>query len=124
MDHGRARTWLDAAIGFGWASCPITQNGFVRIVSQPRYPNAIPPAHAVDLLARACATAHHEFWPCDISVLDPQIIERSRVHGARQVTDGYLLALATRHDGRLATFDRSVARSAVPSATADDLVVL
>lgn len=96
----------------------------MRIVSQPRYPNAIPPAHAVELLAQACATAHHEFWLCDISVLDPELIERRRIHGGRQVTDTYLLALAARHDGRLATFDRSVPRSAVPVATADDLVVL
>jgi toxin-antitoxin system PIN domain toxin len=124
IDHRRAREWLDAEIGSGWASCAITQNGFVRIVSQPRYPSPVPPLHALQLLAQACSTAHHEFWPCDVSVLDPAVVDRSRVHGPRQVTDAYLLALATHHGGRFVTFDRSVVLSTVPAATSDNLTVL
>lgn len=124
VDHQRARSWLDGDIGSGWASCAITQNGFVRIVSQPRYPSPVSPAEAADLLGVACATRHHEFWPCDVSVLDPLVVDRSRVHGPRQVTDAYLLALAVRHGGRFVTFDRSVALSAVPGATADSMTVL
>jgi toxin-antitoxin system PIN domain toxin len=123
VDHGRASDWLDAEIGSGWASCPITQNGFVRIVSQPRYPSPVPPARAVSLLAQACSTDHHEFWPCDVTILD-KAIDRSRVHGPRQVTDAYLLALATKHGGRFVTFDRSVALSAVPAASAANLTIL
>ncbi|TWF81794.1 hypothetical protein FHX44_117739 [Pseudonocardia hierapolitana] len=124
VDHGRASDWLDAEIGSGWASCPITQNGFVRIVSQPRYPSPVPPAQAVSLLELACSTEHHEFWPCDVTFLDKASIDRSRVHGPRQVTDAYLLALATKHGGRFVTFDRSVALSAVPAATPANLTVL
>ena len=124
VDHPRARRWLESEIGQGWASCPITQNGFVRIVSQPRYPSPISPSHALDLLGHACATEHHRFWPCDVSVLDGAAIDRDRIHGPRQVTDAYLLALAVEHGGRFATFDRSVARSAVPAATAGHVVVL
>lgn len=124
VDHRRAGEWLDAEIGSGWASCAITQNGFVRIVSQPRYPSPVPPAHAVRLLEQACSTDHHEFWPCDVSILDEKAVDRRRVHGPRQVTDAYLLALAARHDGRFVTFDRSVALSAVPAATAANLTVL
>jgi uncharacterized protein len=124
VDHRRANEWLDAEIGFGWASCAITQNGFVRIVSQPRYPSPVPPAQAVRLLEQACSTEYHEFWPCDVTILDEKVVDRSRVHGPRQVTDAYLLALATRRGGRFVTFDRSVALSAVPAATEANLAVL
>jgi uncharacterized protein len=124
IDHIRAREWIAAEIGDGWASCAITQNGFVRVLSQPRYPSPVPPATAMELLARACATPHHEFWPCDVSVLDPAHVDPTRVHGPRQVTDAYLLALAVGRGGRFVTFDRSVALSSVPHATSDDLVVI
>ena len=79
---------------------------------------------AVGLLGDAAADEHHEFWADDISLLDPAGIDRTRVHGARQVTDVYLLALAVRHGGRFVTFDRAVPLSAVPGATPANLVVL
>lgn len=124
VDHSRAHDWLDDEIETGWASCAITQNGFVRIISQPRYPSPISPAEAVDLLSRACVGGHHEFWPCDISLLDARTVDSSRVHGPRQVTDAYLLALATSHDGRFVTFDRLLSLSSVHGATEDHLTVL
>lgn len=124
VDHERATEWLDGVPSGGWASCAITQNGFVRIISQPRYPSPVTPAEAIELLERATGTPLHEFWPCDVSVLDPAKVDRSRVHGPRQVTDAYLLALATAHGGSFATFDRGLVRSAVPSASADNLVVI
>ena len=52
VDHGRARDWLTAEISSGWASCAITENGFVRVITQPRYPSPISPAEAIDRLAR------------------------------------------------------------------------
>lgn len=124
VDHRRARTWLESQIEHGWASCPITQNGFVRVISQPRYPSPVPPALAMDRLARACAGPAHAFWACEISALDEAVLDRTRVHGPRQLTDAYLLALAARHGGRFVTFDRSVPLSAVPTATAGHLVVV
>lgn len=124
VDHERAWGWLAEEIGTGWASCAITQNGFVRILSQPRYPSPIPPAEAIERLREATATEHHRFWPCDLSLLDPRRIDRSRLHGPRQVTDAYLLALATANDGRLVTFDRTVPLAAVPAASPANLVVL
>ncbi len=124
VDHERAREWLTGNLDSGWASCPITQNGFVRIISQPRYPSPVVPAQAADLLERATVTSWHEFWPCDISLLDEQAVDRTRVHGPRQVTDAYLLALAAARGGRFATFDRSVVLSAVPAATSDHLVII
>ena len=124
LDHDRAHVWLDDQLAAAWASCAITENGFVRIISQPRYPSPVSPAEAVELLGRACDGGDHEFWVCDVSVLDAEAVDRTRVHGPRQVTDAYLLALAAAHDGRLVTFDRSVSLAAVPHATEDNLTVL
>lgn len=124
VDHERAHDWLDDEIEAGWASCAITENGFVRIISQPRYPSPVSPAEAVELLSQACHSAHHEFWPCDLSVLDPRLVDRSCLHGPRQVTDAYLLALATTHDGRFVTFDRSLSIAAVHGATEGHLTIL
>lgn len=124
VDHGRAAEWLDGAIQAGWASCAITENGFVRVVSQPRYPSPVSPSEAIELLGRARGSGHHEFWPCDVSVLDADTVDRTRLHGARQVTDAYLLALAVAHGGHLVSFDRSVPLAAVHGATSDHLTVL
>ena len=124
VHHRRATDWLGRAIGDGWASCPITENGFVRVVSQPGYPSPISIVEAADRLAEACATPHHEFWPCDVSLLDEAAIDPFRLHGPAQITDASLLALAVRHGGRFATFDQRVALSAVRGATPEHLVVI
>jgi len=123
-DHRRARAWLEAEIGSGWASCAITQNGFVRVVSQPRYPSPVPVAVAIDRLARATASERHAFWPCDASLLDARAIDRQLLHGPRQVTDAYLLALAVAHRGRFVTFDGAIPLAAVAGARTPHLVVL
>ena len=96
----------------------------IRTDSQPRYPGAISCAEAIGRLQRATGSAHHEFWTCDLSVLDPAVVDRTRIHGPRQVTDLYLLALATRNGGRFVTFDASVPLSAVAGARARNLVVI
>lgn len=124
VDHQRARDWLDGEIEHGWASCAITQNGFVRILSQPHYPSPVPPSQALDRLTRATGTKHHRFWSCSVSITDEHLIDRARVHGPRQVTDAYLLALAAANEGRFVTFDRSIPRSAVREAGEANLVVL
>jgi uncharacterized protein len=124
VDHERARGWVDAEIVHGWASCAITQNGFVRIISAPRYPSPVPPAQAIGRLARAAATEHHEYWLCSVSLLDDELIDYSRLHGHRQVTDAYLLALATANGGRFATLDQSIPIDAVRHAGARNLTVI
>lgn len=124
VDHERAWDWMEPAMGNGWASCAITQNGFVRIVTQPRYPSPLPLGRAIKLLADACTTVHHEYWGCSVSLLDDAVVDSSRLHGHRQVTDAYLLALATYHGGRLVTFDQAVPLSAVRGARSQNLVVI
>jgi uncharacterized protein len=124
VDHKRARDWINNEIGHGWASCAITQNGFVRIISQSRYPSPLQPGHAIELLARAAGTRHHEYWPCAVSLLDPEIIDRSRILATKQVTDTYLLALAAANNGRFVTFDQNVVLSACRVARDEHLVAL
>ncbi len=96
----------------------------MRILSQPRYPSPVPPSQAAALLHSACVAGDHVFWPCDLSVLDAQHLNHSRIHSGRHLTDAYLLALAVAHDGRLVTFDRNIPVSAVPRATAAHLTVV
>jgi len=122
--HVQARTWLRDNIEQGWASCPITQNGLVRIMSQPAYPQPVSPFQAAELLRTATATSHHEFWADSISLLDQERFDVTRLHGARQITDAFLLALAVEHRGRFVTFDTAIPASAVPSAGARNVVVL
>lgn len=124
VDHQRARNWLDSEIRHGWASCAITQNGFVRIICQPRYPSPVAPASAIERLARAAGTKQHEFWPCSVSLLDGRTVIPRNIHGPKQVTDAYLLALAVAHGGRFVTFDQAVALSAAPGAKPENLTVL
>ncbi len=124
VHHERARAWFEGQIGEGWASCPLTQNGFVRIISQPRHPEHLSTSEALELLTAAASTHYHEFWPASVSLLDEESLDRTRVHGPKQLTDLYLLSLAVSQGGRLATFDRSIPLSAVPGASEQNLVVV
>jgi uncharacterized protein len=124
VHHGRAKSWLEHEASSGWASCPLTQNGCVRIMSQPKYPNPLPAAEVIERLRDAAATSYHEFWPDDLSILDQSIVNHMRIHGPKQVTDVYLLALAVEHAGRFVTFDVAVPLSAVVGAKKEHLVVI
>ncbi|MBA3339715.1 MAG: VapC toxin family PIN domain ribonuclease [Gemmatimonadaceae bacterium] len=115
--HRSAMTWFGDHARDGWASCPITQNGCVRIMSHPNYPNAHAVLEIVERLRSATADRTHEFWADSESVLDDDLIDVTRIHGPRQITDVYLLALAVANHGRLVTFDTSIALDAVKGAT-------
>ncbi len=114
--HRRATQWFASEAINGWASCPITQNGCLRILSHPGYPNTLPVRAISERLGEASAGPLHEFWSDDISLLDPQIVDTTRIHGPRQITDVYLLALAVRRGGRFVTFDESIAVESVRGA--------
>lgn len=124
VDHRRAWDWMGEEVGQGWASCAITQNGFVRILSQPRYPTPVSPSEAIERLAEACSTEYHEYWSCSMSLLDDAVLDPRQLHDPRQVTDAYLLALAVHHEGRLVRFDQSVPLQAVRGAEREHLMVL
>lgn len=122
VHHDVAARWFEQHARHGWASCPLTQNGCVRIMTQPGYPNAAPLAEVLPMLARSCTHASHQFWPDDISLLDAGRMHHGRMHGHRQLTDLYLLALAVAHQGRFVTFDARIPLNAVRGASAEHLV--
>ena len=122
--HLAATAWLSEHLQEGWASCPLTQNGCVRIMSQPGYPNPLQPAQVAMRLAEAARGPRHEFWPDRVSLLDADAIDLARLLGPRQVADAYLLALAVAQGGRFVTFDRAVPVSAVRGAKPQHLFVI
>lgn len=124
IHHERAHAWLAEHIGDGWASCPLTQNGFIRIVSQPAYPAPVTPHEAAGRLREASDTQWHEFWPDDINLISDASVDWLHILGSRQITDVYLLALAVQHGGRLVTLDRRVSLAAVGNASSERLVVI
>jgi toxin-antitoxin system PIN domain toxin len=124
ISHEPAMAWFARHAKEGWASCPVTQNGCLRIMSSPSYPNIQPVHLLVTRLAEACTERLHEFWPDEPSLLDYDLFDTTRIHGPRQITDVYLLALAVRHDGRFVTFDGRIPLQAVRGATEKNLVVL
>ena len=114
VQHDAAHEWFSKQGQHEWATCPLTENGVLRIVGHPRYPN-IPgtPAAVAPSMAGLRALPGHVFWPDDISLLDDTKIDLSRLLSSGQVTDSYLLALAHAHNGKLATFDRRLVADAV-----------
>ena len=124
VHHTAATDWRDKHIDHGWASCPITQNGCLRIMSQPRYPNSLPVHAIVERLRGATATPHHIFLPDNLSLLDSELIEHAMLLSAGQLTDVYLLALATENACRFVTFDQAVPAAAVKASRRDNLVVI
>jgi len=122
--HRTATDWLARECSEGWASCPLTQNGVVRIMSQPSYPTPRPAALVAERLALACSASEHVFWAADVSLLAVGLIDWQRLLGHRQVTDAYLLALAVRQQGRLVTFDQRIRVDVVPEATPEHLQII
>jgi toxin-antitoxin system PIN domain toxin len=109
-----AHAWFARERRRPWATCPITQNGVLRIMSQPRYPNSPgAPSVVAALLKTSLASPDHEFWPDDISLLDGEAIDVEQLVTHKRVTDSYLLALAVRNGGCFATLDRRLSSDAV-----------
>lgn len=114
VQHDRAHEWFGKLGKRAWATCPVTENGVIRIVGSNRYPNSPgTPAAVVEILTLLRSVGGHEFWADDISLLDGKRVNPSRLLDSAQVTDTYLLALAASHRGQLATFDRHLVAAAV-----------
>ncbi len=114
VNHHAVHAWFATDGRHSWATCPITENGVLRIVSHPGYPNTQgSPAAVASVLRKLRALPGHVFWPDDISLLDTSHIESSRLLTHKQVTDSYLLALAAARGARLATLDRRLSAAAV-----------
>jgi toxin-antitoxin system PIN domain toxin len=123
--HERAQNWFAKNAGAGWATCPVTQAGFVRIVSNPAFSrDAVTPKEALLLLAGNMRHRSHQFWADEIDVVEAMISFAERMKGHQQVTDAYLLGLAQRKKGKLATMDRGVADLCAEKSVERNLVVV
>ena len=121
-----AHEWWEQNQDAGWASCPISENGFVRISSGPSYSPYVhfTPFEAAQILRAFTQTNNHQFWPDSLSLLETSVFLLDQVVGPRQLTDIYMLALSVKNNGRLVTFDRRIPTFAVVGATEDHIVVL
>jgi len=125
VHHDVAHDWFSDHRADGWATCPLTENGFVRLMSHPSRRRDFTPISDVMALFRTFrASGHHEFWPDTISFCDDQLFDVLAVRSQRHLTDVYLLGLAVRHRGRLVTFDQKIPVAVVRGARKEDLVVL
>ena len=124
LHHRPASRWLADHIDAGWASCAITQNGCIRIMSQPAYPGSLPAAEVAKRLRAATRTRHHEFIGADLSLLDADRFDSDQLLGHRQVTDAWLLGLAVVRGLRLVTFDSALPWRAVTGARPAHVVTL
>ena len=124
MHHTAATQYLSQHLQDGWASCPLTQNGCIRILSQADYPNRAPAAEVATRLAEATEHTAHRFWPDAFSLLTPGFINWKRLLSGRHLTDTYLLALAVKNNGLFVTLDKGIPLSAVQGAQDRHLVVL
>jgi len=105
--HELALKWFSRHRARGWATCPLTEAGFVRIASNPAFSrDAATPRDAVAVLAANTAATDHFFWPDDLPLAEAVAFAGMRLVGHQQITDAYLLGLALRHGGRLATLDQ------------------
>ncbi len=122
IHHDAALTWFRAVAAVeGWATCPLTENGLIRVVSHLNYPNLrLSPAYAAESLAmfKAGFPKIHQFWPDSISLTDSALFDLAVLTGSRQTTDTYLAGLAFRNGGRLATLDGGIQWRAVRGADA------
>jgi toxin-antitoxin system PIN domain toxin len=125
VHHEIAHDWFEDHRASGWATCPLTENGFVRVLGNlARTGQFVPIPDLVDRLRTFCASGHHEFWPDVVSLRDEQLFDLSVARGHRQLTDVYLLGLAVKRRGHLATFDQKLPLASVKGARRDMLDVL
>jgi len=112
--HDDAHAWFASTGAAAWATCPITENGVIRIVGNPRYPNSPgSPAVVAEIVAKLRKLPGHVFWPDNVSLVSEADVDFTKILSSPQVTDTYLLALAKAHGGRLASFDRKLSTAAV-----------
>lgn len=125
VHHDLAHDWFAANGSRGWATCALTENAFVRVVSNPAYGSPVRrPVELVDRLRQLCRSSDHRFWADTVSLRDAATFDCSRLAGARHLTDVYLLGLARKHGGALATFDRRIPAGAIVGASRGLLEVI
>ena len=124
IHHDAAHDWFATYRPHGWATCPLTELSLVRVLSNPGYwPATERTADALERFRQFRASGDHQFWRDSLEITDG-IFNLSYLRGHRQLTDVYLLALAVRRNGRLATFDRTIPLRAVSGADDETVIVV
>jgi uncharacterized protein len=119
VHHDPAHDWFGAVGAASWATCPLTQNGVLRILGHPRYPNSVgSPAAVFPVLEGLLSLPGHRFWPDEISLVGNPAVDLAVLTSTERVTDTYLLALAAAKGGQLATFDRRLSAQPVKGGAA------
>jgi uncharacterized protein len=123
--HEASSAWLDRAAD-GIATCPIVENGAVRILSQPKYAVSQPIStfEAVLAVRQIRLVNRYEFWTDSVSVLSEDIFDSTLLLGPSQITDAYLLALAVKNSGVLVTLDTRLMLSAVIGASREHVLTI
>lgn len=107
--HKLTRRWFKRLDGRHWATCPLTEAGFIRIISNPKFLERPPEiSEAIEMLQALTAIQGHQFWPMDVGFAEATESLQTKLYGHQQVTDAYLLGLAIRRKGKLATLDRAI----------------
>jgi uncharacterized protein len=124
LRHEQVLRWHELNAQHGWASCPITQNGLIRVMSQTKYSNPQSLRDMLGVVQHFSAHASHQFWADDISAADPTHINPEVALTPSMLTDAYLLALAVKNNGRLITLDSRISHTAVVGARDEHLLYL
>ncbi len=124
IHHQAAHEWFSKESRHGWATCPITQTGLVRLSSNAKIlVDAVSPMNAIELLTRITALPQHQFWQDSIPLDDAVIFQKGQLLGHRQITDAYLLSLAIHNNGRLVSFDKGI-QALDKAAAKNNLLIL
>jgi uncharacterized protein len=125
VHHEAAHMWFEVNRKYRWATCPLTENAFVRVMSNPSYPGQTTTIEdAASRLRTFCSEREHMFWPSSVSIRERGRFRWNHVQGHRQLTDVYLLALAISNQGRLATFDSTISLDAIEAAKKQNLELI
>jgi hypothetical protein len=124
LHHREAHQWFSKNRSKGWATCPLTQNACIRIMSQPAYPGRLPVGDIARRLRQATTASDHHFWPDAITLCDEELFNYDKILTARHLTDLYLLAMAQTNTGHLVTFDQGIPVAAVSGSSDKHLLVL
>ncbi len=125
VHHDIAHDWFADNRSAGWASCPVTENGLLRVLANPKYGSPVSALPAlVDLLRKFTANSRHTFWSGAVSLGDRKRFNPSFIRGHAQITDVYLLGVAHANGGCLATFDRGIPLAAVVGARPETLAIV
>ena len=110
VHHCQAMDWFKHHHSAGWATCPVTQSGFVRVSSNPQViDQQMTPREAMVHLRKIISFRHHVFWADDTPFAAADFVDETKLLSYRQVSDAHLLGIVLRHGGRLATLDRGIA---------------